>query len=101
MLERGYETIPQSPQVMTGLIKTYLAAGNTDRAVDLLKTRLKANDQDLFAHNLLGEIFLTRKQYDDAAKAFDKAIAIRPEWQTPHNNLAGCCFPRGKQMRPF
>ncbi len=96
VLERGYAVIPQSPQVVTGLIKTYMAMGKADKAVDLLKTRLKDNDQDLFAHNLLGEIHLTRMQYDEAAQAFEKAIAIGPEWQTPHNNLARVFLSQGK-----
>lgn len=96
VLEKGYDTIPQSPQVMTGLVKTYMATGKADKAVDLLKTRIEENDQDLFAYNLLGEIYVTRRQYDDAAQAFEKAIAIKADWQTPHNNLARVMLSQGK-----
>ena len=98
VLERGYETIPQSPQLVAGLIKTYLATGKGDKAIDLLKTRLKENDQDLFAYNLLGEVYVTRRQYDDASRAFEKAIAIKPDWQTPHNNLARVLLSQGKTV---
>ena len=96
VMERGYAAIPQSPQVLTGLVKSYIVAGKQEKAVELIKDRLKSNDQDLLAHNLLGEIYVNRKQYDDAAREFEKAIAIRPEWQTPHNNLARVLLSQGK-----
>ena len=96
VMEQGYDAISQSPQILTGLIKQYIVAGKKDDAIALLKTRLKSNDQDFLAYNLIGEIHLTGKQYGEAADAFEKAIAIKPDWQTPHNNLARVLLSQGK-----
>jgi tetratricopeptide (TPR) repeat protein len=97
ILEKGYKTIPQSTPILTELIKGLIAAGDYAKAIDLVKTRLKADDRDILAHNLLGEIYLTQKQYKSAKLAFDRAIAIRPEWQEPHNNLALVYLAQGKK----
>ena len=83
--------------MVTDLVKSYLAAGLSGKAVDLLTARIDANGQDVMACNLLGEVYLTQKQFEAAAKVFQKAIAINPEWQTPHNNLARVYLSQGKK----
>jgi Flp pilus assembly protein TadD len=96
MIERGLDTIPQSPPLLTELVKSYVAEGDQKKAVDLLEKRLKSNDKDALANNLFGEIHLIQKKYDDARQALEKAIETAPEWQTPHNNLARVYLVQGK-----
>lgn len=97
ILEKGNATIPQSPLVLTSLAKTYLDEGDSRKAIDLVQNRIKADEKDIIAHNLLGEIYHTQKQYAKAQRAFETAITIKPEWQVPHNNLARIFLLQGKK----
>ncbi len=96
LVEKGYNIIPNSPPILTELIKSYLASGAEEKALELLKGRIAKSDQDIFAHNLTGEIYLKKRQYENARKAFEHAIAVKPEWQTPHNNLVKVYLSQGK-----
>jgi len=59
-----------------------------------------AEDEDnLFARNLLGEIYLFKKELDPAIEAFEKAIEIQPEWQLPYRNLANSYLLKNEKDR--
>jgi tetratricopeptide (TPR) repeat protein len=45
---------------------------------------------------MLGHIHTAQKKYDNAEKAFQKSIDLRPEWQAPHNAWARLSIIQGK-----
>jgi tetratricopeptide (TPR) repeat protein len=97
ILEKGYAAIPQAVPLLTTLIKSYLAGGKADLAVDLVRKRIEADEKDFVAQNLLGEIYQSKKQYGKAQHAFEEVIAINPQWPVPHNNLARTYLLQGKK----
>ena len=97
LLEQGCRRLPESLPILTALVRNYLREGEMATAISVVKKRLQKNDKDAMGHNLLGQIHLSGKQFSLARDAFEKAIAINPEWQTPYNNLARSYLMQGKQ----
>jgi tetratricopeptide (TPR) repeat protein len=97
ILEEGHRMLPQSPHLLTALVQAYMAAGQSDAALDRVKGRL-AQAPTAFEYNLLGEIELTRKAFGPAEQAFAKAVAAAPEWPQASNNLARAYLAQGKQQ---
>ena len=52
--------------------------------------------KNFVAMNLLGELAMADKKYDDAIDLFKKAIEINPKWPIPYNNMAFCYINQNK-----
>jgi len=75
------------------LQKRYLSANQyVERGfVDLLascKDAVQITTDYAMVHNNLGKVYLRMKQYDDAVRAFEKAIEVQPGLWEPYENLA-------------
>ncbi|MDD5276163.1 MAG: tetratricopeptide repeat protein [Methylovulum sp.] len=79
---------PQSVEPLNQLINSYLQLKQSDKALNKLNEIVKAQPSHFFAYNLMGGVYTHAKKLNDAAVAFQKAIAIKPEWTKPYRNLA-------------
>ncbi len=79
---------PQSVEPLNQLINSYLQLKQSDKALNKLNEIVKAQPDHFFAYNLMGGVYTHAKKFNDAAVAFQKAIAIKPEWTKPYRNLA-------------
>jgi len=73
---------------LTQLVKSYLLFDQSDKAILYLTQVVKEQPDYFVAHNLLGEVLLRDKQFNDAEKAFQQAISLKPEWEEAYRNLA-------------
>lgn len=80
---------------LTAIVKTYVAQGMTEKAMAKLNDILVASPEDIFARELLGELYLTQEKYPEAEKEFTKAIRFKPKWTLPYGNLAKVHQARG------
>lgn len=82
------EKNPQAIEPLTALVKTFLAQGRPNDALQWLDKVVKQVPKHAVAYNLEGEVLLSEKKFDRSIQFFRKAIAIQPKWDTPYNDLA-------------
>jgi tetratricopeptide (TPR) repeat protein len=82
-------------QPLTAIVNANIVRGKPDRAAARLSDIIKESPNHVFAHELLGEVYVTLKKYDEAEKSFRKAIEVNPKWNIPYRNLAHMYIVRG------
>jgi tetratricopeptide (TPR) repeat protein len=65
-------------------------------ATEICRAQLARDPHQAFYQNLLGVVFISKKDYAAAEKALDQAVALQPEWPVPYNNLAQLSLIQGK-----
>lgn len=72
------------------------AMGNYDKSYDIYKEILKYNSNSEYAYNGLGKIYLLKKDYENATKAFKKAnngnLYLEAYEESRKNKMAGAIF---------
>jgi len=71
--------------------------GLTDEAIKYVNQALSLDPRHDKSYGLLGLIHLRKKEYAEAATAFEKSLAIRPDDTDTRNNLASACLGRGQK----
>ncbi|MFA5902661.1 MAG: tetratricopeptide repeat protein [Desulfobacula sp.] len=97
VLEKAYAKLPDSTLGITSLVKLYTDTKDYDSALKLCNDRLNKNDQEAFTLNLLGSINMVKKDLEKAKTAFEKAVAIQPDWGSPYENLAKVYLLKGEK----
>jgi putative PEP-CTERM system TPR-repeat lipoprotein len=94
--EQGVSKVKGNYQLMAALVNSYLVQKKPEKAISRLNNEL-ANEplSRPFANELLGEVYITQKKYDEAETALLKAIAANPTWNVPYRNLATLQRVRG------
>ena len=83
-------------QVLSAIIGAYNTQGKPERAISRLKSILEEKPSHPFAHELLAEVYITKKQYPDAEKELLEAVKADPKWNVPYRNLANLYLVRGE-----
>jgi tetratricopeptide (TPR) repeat protein len=83
-LEKTHNVYPVLKQI-TGL---YLRQKQSNKAIERLNKRFEANAGDVVSQQLLGEIYLTKKDNVKARSYFKQAISITNSWEMPYVSLA-------------
>jgi len=94
--EKARSIAPDRRDLFTAQIQTLIRMDKVDTAVALCEKQLSESPNDVFVHNILGEIYLKNKAYAKALKAFNKAIDLAPNSFIPYRNLAGTYMVQGK-----
>ncbi len=71
-----------------GACKSDYCFPNKLEELQVLQWAMQANDQDAKAAYYLGNLWFGMRQYDEAIAAFEKSVAIYPNFPTAHRNLA-------------
>lgn len=87
-LEQAHRLSPTAPEPITGIVKILLEQKQQEKAIRRLQEAIKVTPNNWVASNLLGELYLTGKEYGEAEKAFKRANEIQPTWNVPYRNLA-------------
>ncbi len=95
--ESALAVSPDAVQPLSQLVKSHVAMGKPELAEKRLKEVLEQNSKNFVAYNLLGELAMSRKQFDDAQIAFSKAIALNEKWAIPYRNLASTQLGQKKE----
>ena len=73
-------------KTMLGII--YIQTERDDEGIKLLKSSLKKDPKQFWAHNALGAGYLNKKQYQEAIFSFNKAVILKPNYIEAYFNLA-------------
>ncbi len=58
---------------------------NDDKALELISEVVKLNPSSYFPYNILGEIYMKQKKWEEAKEALQKSISIQPSNEAYHN----------------
>ena len=73
-------------KTMLGII--YIQTERDDEGIKLLKSSLKKDPKQFWAHNALGAGYLNKKQHQEAIFSFNKAVILKPNYIEAYFNLA-------------
>jgi tetratricopeptide (TPR) repeat protein len=79
---------PHSVIILSELIKTYLASGDTATAEARLRTVLKEDPDNRAVHYLLGSVLAARKDYAGAEAEFQKQLKINAQSSSIYQVIA-------------
>jgi tetratricopeptide (TPR) repeat protein len=79
---------PDGAEPLAALVRLDISRGQSKRALDLLDSTIAKSATNAVAHNLRGEVLSSLGRSDDAAKAYEAAIALVPNWWAPYQNLS-------------
>lgn len=94
-LALGKSGAKDSFQVLSSIASVRIAQGKPDLALGRMQELLKTEQNHPFAHELMAEVYITKKQYDEAEKSLHAAIKNNPKWNVPYRNLANLYMVRG------
>ncbi|MEQ1530531.1 MAG: tetratricopeptide repeat protein, partial [Methylococcales bacterium] len=86
--EQALAKQPETIEPLTQLVKSYLAMKQPAAAEKKLNEIVKKQDKNFVAFNLLGGVYASNNKPAEALKAYQKAIALKPEWPNPYRNAA-------------
>jgi tetratricopeptide (TPR) repeat protein len=67
-------------------------AGDFEQALVSYKALLQRDEMNIEAHNNLGYLYLGKGLLDEAAREFQRVIAIEPKYVTAHVNLSATFY---------
>lgn len=86
--EKAVESTPKNPQVYWDLVRAYQAAGRKDDLLRLLQRAVQACPEEPGLHQSLAMEYGSRRDWVSAEKEYRAAIAARPEFYGPYEQLA-------------
>jgi tetratricopeptide (TPR) repeat protein len=86
--EQALKLQPERLDVLASLVKVEAARGNTDSAIGRVHAALEHNPDNRDLLTLLGSLYFERKNYPQAAAAFERTRVLNPNTWQPHRNLA-------------
>jgi tetratricopeptide (TPR) repeat protein len=85
---RALELAPEAGDTLAALARVRIERGNPAGAELLVRDVIRQQPKNAVAHNLLGEILLSRKAVTEARATFNRAIDVAPKWWLPYRNAS-------------
>jgi len=86
--EKAYLKSRDKYKSLEFIVNTYMLNKQTDKAVSRLKTILDKNPDDATANQLLGVVYMSQKNMQDARTQFKRASKSAEAWLPPYISLA-------------
>jgi len=88
LLEQALTAQPDALDALASLARLEVRQGHAKRAAERVSAFMAAHPQDAIACNLLGEVYLTAKDYAHAVEPLERATRLAPGWWLAWQNLA-------------
>jgi len=86
--ELAMDKQPAAIEPMLHMVQSYLALKQPEKALHKLNALVKKQAGNFAAYSLMGDVYSKSNQFGDAVKAYQKAVAIKPEWASPYRSIA-------------
>ena len=93
--ESAHQKSPQSPDILSELVKSLVVDGRSNQAIALLNQIVKNSPNNASAYMLLGDIYANQKNYPEAGNAFKKVIQLTPKNPGAYTALAKLYLMQG------
>lgn len=93
--ESALQKSPQSPDILSELVKTLVVDGKSNQGITRLNQIVKDSPNNASAYMLLGDIYANQKNYPEAGNAFKKVIQLTPKNSGAYIALAKLDLVRG------
>jgi tetratricopeptide (TPR) repeat protein len=97
--EQAWRLAPDSPSLLQDVVMGYVAAKQTDAAIDFVQKQLQTRSQDALLYHQLAQLYLLREQRAQAISALQKALSLAPAALDSAILLADV-YATGKQPEP-
>ena len=87
VLESAGRSLPDNTDIQTQLLAAYVAAGQTDRAMQSYQTRIQAEPNNAVYRYNYGSLLLAADRFEDAVQQLQEAVRIDPENGNAQYNL--------------
>jgi tetratricopeptide (TPR) repeat protein len=86
-LEAGLLKFPEEKFFLLSLINAYIYSNRNERAIEYLKTAIGQEPANASLYDVLGRVYESMKDFDNAETNFAKALEIDPEYIESTSNL--------------
>lgn len=86
--EKAYTKSRDKYKALQLIVKTYMASGQSDKALSRLQQNLDKNPDDSIANLLMGQIYQSQKKIEEAREKFMLASKAAESWFPPYSSLA-------------
>lgn len=94
-LKKAVDLDKTNTDALEKLGKVQVQAGETDKALALYQQSIKDNPRDARFYILCGELFESKKDYEQAKSMYQQALGIQPDQPLASNNLAYVILQQG------
>jgi tetratricopeptide (TPR) repeat protein len=81
--EQAMALRPEAPDPLFAVLRIELDQHRVEQAHTRLQRIIAARPDHPYAHGMLGEILLVKKDWEDAEREFQEAVRLKPDWVTP------------------
>jgi len=96
--EKSAELDKNNSDALLKLVQVQAAKGATDQAIATCHKALENNPSVLGFHILLGDLYQSKRDWNDAADAYQKALAIKPQDPLASIDLASVMLQSGGNL---
>ncbi len=96
-LRKSVPSQPSNADPVHDLSAAYMKIGNLDESIDCLRAFADNNPQSALTFLLLGQNYLAKERFEDAAAAFRTVLQISPAQPRAENGLATVLVRQGKR----
>ena len=86
---------PGYSEALAALVHQETQQGRVAEAIGRLQTRAQANLSDAATHELLGELYVSQKNYPQAIEQLQRVLQLAPAWPQPYRVLSDAELARG------
>jgi len=94
-IHEGRDIFPNSIELMISETNIYLATGDTEKAMELLKLAIKQDDKNPTLYYAIGTNYDNAGNFEEAEKNYLKAIELDPNYFDANYNLAALYVNKG------
>lgn len=97
-IKKVREENPMNKDILIELVNINLERGDNEAAQESLNEAIAADPENKQLHYVVGTVYDNLKQYDNAEKAYKKALEIDPDYFDAKYNLGALFFNKGVEM---
>ncbi len=97
-LRKAVELDKNNADALEKLGKVQIQEGSVDKALALYQQSIKDNPRDVNLYILSGELYVAKKDWDQAKASYQQALSISPDHPLASNNLAYVILEQGGNL---
>lgn len=90
--KRAHEVDPNDTQPIVAIVRTYMQDGKSKEAFAFIADVLKTNPNNIDAKLILGQLYASSGNYEDASQAYLEVISAKPSTAIAYQQLAAVQF---------